>query len=260
MVYGFCWWVAGGLTIMALAGGTGLAWSVAAARTGFATFPGYLLFGAAIAIVYTWLDALVRALFSDGPAGRDEEGAGARGLRAIGRGAVAGLAGGLIFTLIMVEVGFLPVVASLIGSRSSLTGLIVHLIIADLIGASYGLLFRRQSYDLGSALGWGVSYGFFWWMLGPLTLLPILLGAPPRWTVAVATQLMPSLIGHLLYGAGLGITFYLLEARYSPWWIPLTQAEATRAARRKEQLQTSAPALWSLVVIVALTLPILLGM
>jgi uncharacterized membrane protein YagU involved in acid resistance len=170
------------------------------------------------------------------------------------------LAGGLIFTIIMVEIGFLPVVASLVGSRSVVTGLIVHLIIADLIGASYGLLFRRQSYDLGSALGWGVAYGFFWWILGPLTLLPVLLGAPPRWTVEVATQLMPSLVGHLLYGAGLGIAFYLLEARYSPWWIPLTQAEAARAARRKAQLQTSAPALWSLIVIVALTLPILLGM
>ena len=40
------------------------------------------------------------------------------------------------------------------------------LVISDLIGISYGLLFQRQSYDIGSALGWGVSYGFFWWIFG----------------------------------------------------------------------------------------------
>lgn len=68
----------------------------------------------------------------------------------------------------MLQIGFLPVFARLIGSTSAVTGLIVQLVVADLIGASYGLLFRRQSYDIGSALGWGVSYGFFWWVLGPL--------------------------------------------------------------------------------------------
>jgi hypothetical protein len=135
----------------------------------------------------------------------------------------------------------------------------VHLAIAFLIGASYGLLFRRQSYDIGSALGWGVSYGFVWWLLGPLTLLPLLLGGTPRWTVGIATELFASLVGHLAYGAGLGITFYLLEARYNPWWIPWTQREADRVARRQEHVLTSAPALWTLVVVIALTVPIVLG-
>jgi uncharacterized membrane protein YagU involved in acid resistance len=151
-------------------------------------------------------------------------------------------------------------VASLIGSTSPLTGFIVHLIISDLIGISYGLLFQRQSYDAGSALGWGLSYGFFWWILGPLTLMPILLGAPPQWTIEAAAGALGSLIGHLIYGAGLGITFYLLEARHNPWWIPVRQVQATRIERRKAQVFSSAPALWVMVVIVALTIPIMLGM
>jgi hypothetical protein len=33
-----------------------------------------------------------------------------------------------------------------------------------------------------SAVGWGVSYGFVWWLIGPLTLMPILLGTTPDWT------------------------------------------------------------------------------
>jgi hypothetical protein len=231
-VYGFFWWVFGALTLAPLLEGAGLAWSVEAARTGFATLPGYLLFGAGAALLYHWLDALVRLLFADRPIDHGDEGAGARGLRALGRGVLAGLVGGALFTGVMLQVGFLTTVASLVGSSSPWTGLLVHLVISFLIGASYGVLFRRQSHDLGSALGWGVSYGFFWWVLGPLTLMEILFGVAPQWTVSVAAGFFASLIGHLAYGAGLGVTYYLLEARYSPWWIPRSQADASRAARR----------------------------
>jgi len=258
MMYGFLWWVAGRLTVMPLMAGHGLAWSLASVREHFSTFPSYLLFGVGIALVYRWLNTLVKLLFSDEIGARDEEGMGTRGLRAMGHGAFAGLVGGLIFTVVMVQMGVLPIVARLIGSSSTLTGFVVHLVIADLIGASYGLLFARQSYDFGSAVGWGVSYGFLWWILGPLTLMPILLGAAPKWTIDVVSGLFPSLVGHLAYGAGLGATFHLLEARYNPWWIPHTQKEAARAARRKEQVLTSAPALWALVVVIALTLPVVL--
>ena len=260
-VYGFFCWVAGVLTLAPLTIGAGSGWSVAAARANFATFPGSLLFGAGTAAGYQALTAIERFLFSDVIADPDDsEGLGIEGLRAVGRGAVGGLLGGLLFTVVMVQIGFLPIVARLIGSRSSLAGFLTHLVIADLIGASYGLLFRRQSYDLGSALGWGVSYGFFWWILGPLTLLPMLLGAVPRWTPDVAAGLTASLVGHLAYGAALGVGFYLLEARYSPWWVPLSSMEKTRAERRKAQLLTSAPGLWALVLTIALSVPIVLGM
>ena len=159
----------------------------------------------------------------------------------------------------MVQTGFLTNVASLIRVTSPATGLFVHLVIANIVGASYGLLFRRQSYDVGSALGWGVSYGFIWWILGPLTLMPVFLGTTPEWTADAAASVFPNLIGHLGYGAGLGITFYLMEARYNPWWIPRRQAEVARVERRKEEVMTSAPALWTLVVVISLTLPVLLS-
>jgi uncharacterized membrane protein YagU involved in acid resistance len=259
-VYGFFWWVAAALTLLPLLNSGHLAWSLDAARSSFALLPGFLLFGAATALFYHGFDALTRLLFADITLHDDQEGVGTQGLRALGRGILAGTIGGLLFTVVMVQLGFLPTVAGLIGSTSPLTGFIVHLVISDLIGISYGLLFQRQSYDIGSALGWGVSYGFFWWILGPLTLMPILLGAPPQWTIEAAAGALGSLIGHLVYGAGLGITFYLLEARHNPWWIPVRQVQAARIKRRKAQVFTSAPALWVMVVIIALTIPIILGM
>ncbi len=257
--YGFVVWIASALTLLPLIDGRGLMWSLEQARDAFGMLPGYLLLGAAVAVLYQWLDRMVRLLFADVRMLQDQEGIGIEGLRALARGALAGLVGGALFTVVMVRVGILPIVARLIGSDSEMAGLTVHLLIAITIGAAYGVLFRRQSYDLSSALGWGTSYGFFWWILGPLTLMPILLGASPTWTAGAAAGLFASLIGHLAYGAGLGVVFHLLEARQNPWWIPRSRAEAARVAHRKEQLLTSAPALWTLIVVIALVLPIILG-
>ena len=228
--------------------GAGLPWSLDEVRVSFTTLPGYLLFGAALALFYQWLGALVHLLFSDYVGGSEEEGVGTQGLRIVGQSMLAGLVGSLLFSLVMLQIGFLPNVANLIGATSAVAGFFVHLGIAVLIGTSYGVLFRRQSYDVGSALGWGVSYGFFWSILGPLTLMPVILGTAPQWTVEAVATTFPNLIGHLAYGAGLGVIFYLLEARYSPWWIPRRQAEVVRVAHQKEQVLTSAPALWTLLI------------
>ena len=56
-----------------------------------------------------------------------------------------------------------------------------------------------------------------------------------------------------------GFTFYIMEARHSPWWIPRREAEIARVARHRDQVLTSAPALWTLVVVISLILPVLLG-
>ena len=259
LVYGFFWWVVGLLTVVPAISGAGLFWSLEEVRSVFAIFPGSLLFGAAVALFYQWLGGVVNLLFSDVTIGGNNEGVGTQGIRIVGRSSLAGLVGGVFFSLVMFQAGFFKYVAALVGQQSPLTGFLVHMGIAVLVGTSYGLLFRRQSYDVGSALGWGVSYGFFWAMLGPITLMPIFLGGAPQWTPTALGGAFPNLIGHLAYGAGLGISFHLLQARDNPWWIPRTQVQAARVALRKDQLLTSAPALWILVVIIGLTLPILLA-
>ena len=256
--FGFLLWVVIALTIAPLVHGKGLTWSTAPVRDVFPSMPGYVLFGATLALLHRVVNGFVRTLFSDVVAG-DDEGVGTQGLRSVGHGTIAGILGGLIFTGVMVQTGAFGTVASLIGAESPVTGFFVHMAIAIIIGSSYGMLFRRQSYDLGSALGWGVSYGFIWWMLGPMTLMPAFLGTPPQWTADVAAQTFPNLVGHLGYGGALGVTVYLLEARYTPWWVPLVQADADRVARRREQIMTSGPALWAMVVVISLTLPIVLS-
>lgn len=257
-VYGFVAWVLVDLTLQALVRDGSLAWSQPDASAAAGHLPGYLLLGVGTAVGFTWLGLWARGLFLDDLRKINVEPPGARGPRAVAYGALAGLVGGLLFTVVMVLVGALPRVARMVGSESGSVGLVVHLIISVVIGVSYAVLFRRQSFDVLSGVGWGVSYGFFWWVLGDLTLLPALSGAPISWETATLAAEFPSLVGHLAYGAALGSVYCRLEAGINPWWMTRSDIEATRVAARREQVLSAAPAVWVLTVVVALTLPILL--
>lgn len=114
-------------------------------------------------------------------------------MRNAGFGALAGLVGGLVFGGVMVLIGFLPTVASIVRTDSPAVGFAVHMLLAAIIGSVFGVLVARQR----ELLFWGLAYGVLWWFLGPLTLLPILLGRPVAWDVATAQALIPSLLGHL---------------------------------------------------------------
>jgi uncharacterized membrane protein YagU involved in acid resistance len=259
LVFGFLLWVVGPLTVAPLLAGQPPPWTPDEVRSDFPAVPGYLLFGATLATLSGGAHALARALLADSAPIREEEGPASRTVRALGHGPLAGLLGGLAFTVVMLTIGFLPTVARLVGSESATTGFVVHLAISVLIGASYGLLFRRRSFDAGSALGWGVSYGFLWWVLGALTLLPILLGGTPQWTAEAVDRTFASLVGHIAYGAVLGVTYYHLERRVRPWWVTRSEAERRRLAASRAELLGSAPALWSFVTLIALTMPVLVA-
>jgi uncharacterized membrane protein YagU involved in acid resistance len=258
-LYGFGWWVLAGLTLPPLVRGGTLDWSQAAARAAAGELPAYLLLGAGTALVFSWLGAVRRGLFEDDVRMFRHESPGGRGLRALGYGALAGLVGGLVFTVVMVLVDALPVVARMVGAQGAISGLVVHLVIAQIIGVSYAVLFRHRSFDLASGIGWGVCYGFLWWVLGNLTLLPLLTGGSLAWNAAGIAAGFPSLVGHLGYGAALGMVYFRLESRADPWWFTRSEAEAERVAARREQTLGSAPALWGLTVLVAVTVPVLVG-
>jgi hypothetical protein len=225
-----------------------LAWSSTAARARFDVLPGYLLFGVLVPVLFCALAGGGRFLFSDELRHYDRLTAGPQRLRAAIRGALAGIVGALLFTIVMVQVGALGRVSRLVGASSPVIGFFVHVGIGIVIGVTYALLFRRLSFDVRSGVGWGLAYGFVWWTLGALTLLPVLLGGSPQWSAEQAARAFPSLVGHLAYGAALGAAFVGLEARYSPWWISRNEAEAARTRARREEVLTSAPASWSFVV------------
>ena len=102
--------------------------------------------------------------------------------RALWGGGLAGVIGGWAFGKWMQQVNFFPLVAGLLASDSGMLGQTLHYSFAIIIGATFGLLFQRDIRGYGSSMGWGMGYGLFWWFLGPLTIMPVWLGAPLDWS------------------------------------------------------------------------------
>jgi uncharacterized membrane protein YagU involved in acid resistance len=259
MAYGILWWFLGPMTILPLLQGRPLDWSYQHGSALFGSFVGHIVFGLIVGLTYAVADRLWVGFFTDSdPINREPEGPGARTVYSLGWGAAASLAGGLLFSLVMLATGALPRVARLVGGTSPLLGLVVHLVISAIIGMSYGLLFRREAPDKGSGVAWGLLYGLVWWFLGPLTLYPILLGGSLTWTTEAAGLALPSLIGHLMYGAATALAFIVLERRHDEW-IRLDPRLGAREVRLRRPIGTPAPALWLFVLGLGVLLPILLG-
>ncbi len=125
------------------------------------------------------------------------------GTRALA-GVLGGLAGGIVFGLMMAMMGMLPMLASMVGSSSAWVGFAVHLMISVAIGLGLTLLFGNwllAGYGRGALVG--LAYGAIWWVLGPLLMMPLMLGMP---LFTLDTAALLSLMGHLIYGTILGLT------------------------------------------------------
>lgn len=141
-------------------------------------------------------------------------------------GVIGGLIGGVVFGMMMQlmnapttdgrNIPMMQMVAMIVRSDSLVVGWSYHLFNSAVIGAIFGALLGSRVASYGSALTWGSLYGFVWWILGGQILMPVLLGMPPFATLIMPPMLMVamgSLIGHLIYGVILGVSYVWLTQR-----------------------------------------------
>jgi hypothetical protein len=142
----------------------------------------------------------------------------------LGASIAGGLVGGVVFGIMMhmmtaptPDGGQMPVIAmvgQIVGSPTVGVGWAYHLFNSGLIGAIFGWLIGDRVRGYGSALGWGAAYGFVWWIVGGLVLMPLLLGMSPFAPLMMPPMrmvAMGSLVGHLIYGSIVGGTFAWLR-------------------------------------------------
>ncbi|HZD49762.1 MAG TPA: hypothetical protein VE178_13560, partial [Silvibacterium sp.] len=257
--YATLWWFLSPLTILPLLSHLRLDWSSDAGSAMFGSLVGHILYGLILGVSYGTLDKIwVRLFIQSDPLNREAHGPGLRVLQSLGWGALAGFIGGVVSSPIMLSTGVLSRVAGLDTSLTNWHGLVVHLLVSALIGMTFGLLFRNESANLGAGVAWGCLFGLIWWYLGPMTLLPLMLTGVCDWSTDAASALLPSLMGHLIFGAVTAYVFLTLEHRYARWLL-LDPRIAMREKRRVRPLGTPAPALWFLVLGLGVLLPILLG-
>ena len=141
-------------------------------------------------------------------------------------GIVGGLAAGVVFGIMMQMMtaptpdgGQMPIinmVGMIVGSATAGVGWLYHLFNSAVIGAIFAWVLGQRTYTYGTGLGWGAAYGFVWWILGGLILMPVFLGMPafaPLMMPEMRTVAMGSLVGHLLYGLILGAVYVAMTRR-----------------------------------------------
>ena len=69
----------------------------------------------------------------------------------------------------------------------------------------YPLTRRSPDHALGAL--WGLVYGVIWWVLGPMILMPLLLGMGLQFGAAFTPPMLMSLVGHLAYGLITGLVY-----------------------------------------------------
>jgi hypothetical protein len=257
--YAIFWWFLGPLTLFPVASRLPLDWSADQGGNLFGPLVGHILYGLILGVAYATIDrSWVKLFIESDPLNREPEGPGLLVLHSLGWGALAGLAGGVVSSPVMIATGVLPKLAGLDTPLSIFRALLLHLMVSALIGMTFGLLFRRESSSIGLGVMWGWLFGVIWWYLGPMTFLPLLLTGEIDWRASAASALLPSLMAHLIYGATTALAFLLLEGRYTRKLL-LNPRTAAQELRRIRPVGTPAPALWFFALGMGVLLPILLG-
>lgn len=140
-------------------------------------------------------------------------------------GALAGTLAGLVFGMMMqmmtaptpdgTQVPMMAMVAMVVRSESLVVGWLYHLVNSAVIGALFGALLGAKATTYGSGARLGAVWGIVWWVLGALILMPLFLGMPafaPLRMAPMRPVAMGSLMGHLLYGLLLGLTYARLSS------------------------------------------------
>ncbi len=125
-------------------------------------------------------------------------------------GAMGGLVAGMVFGTMMNMLGMIGSIAMLVGSKSNAVGWAVHLLISMGIGVAFSLALEKKLKSYTAGIGYGMTYGIFWWVLGGSILMPAKLNMPLFHLNTMAWQ---SLMGHVVFGVILGTLTVAIPSR-----------------------------------------------
>lgn len=128
-----------------------------------------------------------------------------------GAGVVGGLAGGLVFGLILLAFGKLDLVGRMVGNTRLSVEAVLMLAVSAVVGAVFGAALGQWiSRQLISAVGVGLLYGAALWVVTTLILAPLRLGTE---FFEFDDASMLSLAGHGAFGVVLGVVYAMAGPR-----------------------------------------------
>ncbi|KTD09198.1 hypothetical protein Lgra_2433 [Legionella gratiana] len=139
-----------------------------------------------------------------------------RNISWIWQGAVAGIIAGIVFTFFLVHAGMLTTLGNIINLPNTEGGLLVHAVVSIGSGIAFALVLGWLINSWTSAVVLGVLFGFALWVGGPMTILPALSSGVSlfaKWTIEGIKQNVPALVGHIVFGVVLGISYFMLKQK-----------------------------------------------
>jgi hypothetical protein len=132
-------------------------------------------------------------------------------IRRIGVAVLIGGVSGLIVGVLLDALRAPFPTASLTRAAAPEVGWALHLALGALLSITYVALFSTPGGYAESAMS-GAAYGVLWWLVAPLTLIPLAAGQPPQWSAGASGFAFPAFVATLLQGALVGLGWQLAFA------------------------------------------------
>ena len=130
------------------------------------------------------------------------------------RDMAAGCVAGLLAGLVAAWAGAASDADGLFGINLSGAWVSLHVLVSVVAGALFGAAFRYQPGGYAALISNGLLYALLLWIIGPLTLTPLVVDDGPTWSAGVAFTAFPTMIVHLLFGGLSGFGFYVSVTLY----------------------------------------------
>lgn len=136
-------------------------------------------------------------------------------------GAIGGFAGGVLFGILLQMMGMMPTIGMLVGVESAVVGWLVHLVLSVAFGLVFAATMMQSSLDRAArrvvpSTAMALGYGVVLWIVAAGIVMPLWLGAVAGLAAPVPYLTLPSLVGHLVYGIGLGVAYPLVLGSAHP--------------------------------------------
>jgi NADH dehydrogenase FAD-containing subunit len=130
------------------------------------------------------------------------------------RGAAAGLVAAVVLLLPRLQPGGAD--AGLLQLDSDAATVVLQLVVGVLLGVVLVYAAPDRGASLAPTITIGLTVGLLWWVLGALTISPLLRGESPSWSVEAAGAAFPAVVGNLFWGGVAALSLCALAAVSRP--------------------------------------------
>ncbi|MFC7322481.1 hypothetical protein [Halobacillus campisalis] len=129
--------------------------------------------------------------------------------KAVMYGITGGVIGGILFGIIMQMQGMIVMLAGTMGSESAVMGWMMHMIISVIFGISFAIL----TFVIKNIWALAIVFGIGIWIVGPLVIMPMMMGMGTNLANAFTPDQLMSLVTHLFFSFIVAVVFNLLAKK-----------------------------------------------